>query len=339
MPHSSQMPQLTIAIPTFDRNEMLERSVQALLPQLVAQVRLVIRDNASPVPVAGSLAALIAGHEGVEVVRNFSNIGGNANYLRCLETCETEWLWVLGDDDAPDADAVARILSDIDHADASLLCVNYRCELYDRRAALELQGADEFLARMDSLSNVLFLSASIVRASALRKHLRLAYAYAYCNMPHVIALLHALGDHGRVRLSMDHIASWGESDAPKAWSVVNAALAFPTLLDLPLSQRQRRLLARKVEADVHPELLGLARQLLALACTDADAPAARWTWSQIRQRRFGGLPFSLRRVLAWWLGWLFWAPRLTHPLVEAAARLLLGERAKRNTLQDRVQRI
>ena len=45
---------LTIAIPTFDRNEQLARTVSALLPQLRPGVSLVIRDNASPVPVAAT---------------------------------------------------------------------------------------------------------------------------------------------------------------------------------------------------------------------------------------------------------------------------------------------
>lgn len=330
---------LTIAIPTFDRNEVLAQTVATLLPQMRPGVKLVIRDNASPRPVSQTLAAMVSGRADVEVISNPWNVGGNANMLRCLEHCDSEWLWVLGDDDLPDADAVTRILSDVAAAPEALTAFNYRSELYDRREALELCGAEDFLDRMDSLSNVLFLSASVVRAPRLQPHLRLAYAYAYSNMPHVVALLLALGEQGRVRLSTAHIASWVEAPAGSAWSVINAALAFPTVLDLPLPHRQRLLLARQVEADVQPELLGLARQLLARARADDEAPAARWLWRQMRARRFRGLPFSARSVLAWALGALFIAPRITQPMVEWAARLLLGPRAARNALQDRTQRI
>ena len=331
-------PLLTITIPTFDRNEILAQTVAALLPQLGPDVRLVIRDNASPHPVSRTLSEL-TGETGVQIIRNPWNIGGNANVLRCLETCETEWLWILGDDDLPDADAVARVLADVRGADASLIAVNYRSELFDRHCDLELHGAEEFLARMDSLSNVLFLSASILRAPALQRHLRLAYTYAYSGMPHVLALLLALGTEGRVKLSTQHLVTWHEADASSSWPVVNASLAFPTVLDLPLPQHQRCLLARKVEADVHPELLGLARQLLARACADGDAAAARWVWRQMRLRRFSGGPLSARRLLAWLLGGLFVAPPLARPVVEAVARIMLGERATRNALQDRSQRL
>lgn len=330
---------LTIAIPTFDRNDLLARTVAALLPQMQPGVRLVVRDNASPRPVRDTLAPLIAGRTDVSIVSNPVNIGGNANMLRCLESCETEWIWVLGDDDLPAVDAVPRILADMGTSPAQRVAISYRCELFERRQSLELTGADDFVERMDSLSSVLFLSTTVLRARSLRPHLRLAYAYAYSNMPQTIALMQALGETGQVRLATEQIVSWGDAGAHASWSVVNASLAFPTLLDLPISQRRRRALARKVEADVNPELLGLARQLLVLACSNGDTAAARWTWRQMRHRRFAGLGPSRRRLLAWLLGGLFVAPRLTRPCVEWVARLALGERATRNTLQDRAQRI
>ncbi len=310
----------------------------ALLSQLTPEVSLVIRDNASPRPVHETLASLVADAD-VQIERNPRNIGANANILRCLETCQTEWLWLLGDDDLPDTDAVARVLAELRAAPPDLVCINYRSELFDRRRDVELCGAEPFLAGVDSLSNVLFLSASVVRAPALQGHLRIAYTYAYSSMPHVVALLLALGSAGRVRLSTKHIATRREADASRSWSVVNAALAFPTVLDLPLPQSQRLLLARKIEADVHPELLGLARQLLAVASAQNDAAEARWVWRQMRQRRFSGLGLSARSLLALTLGALLWAPGLTRPVVEAVARAVLGARAGRNTLQDRTARI
>jgi hypothetical protein len=339
MTHSPESHLLTIAIPSFDRNELLERAVRSLLPQLCPGVRLVVRDNASPTPAQQSLAAWVAGRDDVEVVRNPGNIGGNANFLRCLETCQTEWLWVLGDDDAPAADAVARILADIRAAPPALLAISYRCELFNRQRPLEVQGMDGLIERMDSLSSLLFLSTNVLRAPALQRQLRMAYAYAYSNMPQIIALMYAAGSEGRVRFSMERIVSWADAEASRTWSVVNAALAFPTLLDLPLSQPQRRLLAAKLEQDVHPALAGLARQLLALACAEGDFAAARWTWRQMRLRRFGGQGLSMRRALAWLLGWLLLAPRLSRPVVETVARLVLRERAAHNTLQDRTRRI
>lgn len=45
------------------------------------------------------------------VVRKRANIGANANVLRCFELCETEWIWILGDDDHGLPGAVDKILA------------------------------------------------------------------------------------------------------------------------------------------------------------------------------------------------------------------------------------
>jgi hypothetical protein len=94
-----------------------------------------------------------------------------------------------------------------------------------------------------------------------------------------------------------------------------------------------------MEQDVHPEILGLARQLLMLACHEGDFAGARWTWGQIYYRRFAGTSWSFRRVVARCLTLLFVFPRLSHLVVERLARLVLGRRATVNTIQDRVTRI
>jgi hypothetical protein len=334
-------PLVTVVIPTFNRNEMLLRSVKLLLPQLRQEVQLAVRDNASPVPASETLRpALLSVPAGQMVVsRNPTNIGGNANVLRCIEECETEWIWILGDDDTPEPDAIDRILSEIRLADDRLVYVNYRSELFDRTKPVELHTAADLFERTDSISNALFLSASIFRTPAIKKHLRLAHAYSYSNMPHLIAVYLALAEGGIARLSTEKIASWQVPEFRDAWSVVNGALAFPTLLDLPLGTKDRIALGRRLEEDIHPELLGLARQVLMVARADGDTRNARWIWHQIRTRRYGGLPYTGRKLLAWSLGWLFLAPRLSHPIVELFARIILKDMARRNVVQDRIARI
>lgn len=332
---------LTIAIPTFDRPELLRKTVALVLPQLRPGVKLVIRDNASSLPAEEVLRSLLAEHLAVDVriERNRFNLGGNPNILRCLELCESEWVWILGDDDLPATNAVETILSDIESAPADLVFINYRCQLYNRREERELRGLDDFVERVDSISSALFLSASILRAPAAQKHLRLAYTYAYSNMPHLIAVMYALREGGIARLSMKEIADWQRPPPQQRWSVLNAALAFPTMLDLPFSSEIRKRLAEKLEADVNPELFGLFRQLLALAHAERDPEMARWLWKQVRERRYGAQGWTRSRLTAHALTVLLAHPELSHRLVEIAARVLLGERAGDNQLQDRYARI
>lgn len=88
---------LTIAIPTYNRNEQIQKQIRLILPQLTDEVKLVVYDNCSEIPVK----SLFNENELqlFTIIRNSVNIGGDANIARCFETCETEWLWTLSDDD------------------------------------------------------------------------------------------------------------------------------------------------------------------------------------------------------------------------------------------------
>jgi glycosyltransferase involved in cell wall biosynthesis len=330
---------LTVAIPTFDRNALLQENVSRLLPQLTPECTLLLLDNCSPTPVAETLGDLLAAYPAVPVriVRHATNVGGNANVLRCFELCETEWVWVLGDDDRLRPDAVATILRDVaSHPEVAFF--NYATALCPRERVSETRGAVDFAARMDSFSNVLFLSTSVFRARAIRDRLAFANMYAYSNAPHLVALLAALGEDGRCVLSSDRIVDWEPPPRERQWSMVNAALGFPTLLDAPLGPDVRQLLAAKLAA-AEPPLEGLVRQLLFMARHDGDGRNARYYYAQIRARRFYGPRRFAARLRALAYAPLLVAPGLAGRVVELVARLALGRRAAENRLQSRTDRL
>lgn len=99
---------LTICIPTYNRPKALKDQLQVILPQLNNEVKLVVRDNHSSYDLKKVLPEL--NYEKFEYVRNDFNIGADANIARCLETCNTKWLWILGDDDLIKNDSVLNIL-------------------------------------------------------------------------------------------------------------------------------------------------------------------------------------------------------------------------------------
>src|SRR5207302_549928 len=117
-----------IAIPTYNRNRFLVETVQRLLPQLSAACRLLIIDNCSDEPAAEALRPVIGAETDapVRIVRNGVNVGAIANIMRCFELCETEWMWLLGDDDRPEPDAVSTILAHIRSQPAALF-FNFVC--------------------------------------------------------------------------------------------------------------------------------------------------------------------------------------------------------------------
>lgn len=185
-------PTLTIAIPTYGRPQFLAQTVASLLPQLVPAVNLLILDNASPTSAAEALAEVMRERtESVHIVRHPQNIGGNANITRCLELAESEWVWILGDDDPVMPGGVAAVLSLIDTAapDVGLICCRS-----DSTGPLAYEPARTLgdLPSRITYDDFLFISTKILRTKAHRPHLAAAYHWcgAYC--PQVALYLSAL---------------------------------------------------------------------------------------------------------------------------------------------------
>ncbi|UPZ16067.1 glycosyltransferase family 2 protein [Flavobacterium humidisoli] len=90
-------PILTIAIPTYNRPQAIQKQIRLLIPQLNNRVNLIVYDNFSK----SSVESLLTREElsKISLVRNSVNVGGDANIARCFENCNTKWLWTLSDDD------------------------------------------------------------------------------------------------------------------------------------------------------------------------------------------------------------------------------------------------
>ncbi len=111
-------PVLTIAIPTFNRNEQVKKQFLSVKRQLTDEVRVIIIDNHSNNPIID----LIDTEKDcrVNIIRNEFNIGADGNIAKCFDTCHTDWLWTLSDDDIITEDAVQIILKHIKMYDDTL---------------------------------------------------------------------------------------------------------------------------------------------------------------------------------------------------------------------------
>ena len=275
-PPGQDEPFLTVAIPTFNRAAALDRTLGIVVPQLDASARLVILDNASTDDTP-AVAARHASGTRVEVVRNPVNIGADANIMRCCEHAGPGHLWILPDDDLPDAAAVATIRSVIArHPSADYF--NFHTTLLDR---LEVRrdrervasGAAEFVDVLDSFGNMLFLTAGVYRADFVRSWIVAGHEAIHTCGPSIAMVLGALGrGEARVVLSPASIAAWG---APATWDPARVTRAVYGLIPLFPAGPIRRRFAAKVLADFPPRLRRRndVRGLVA-ALADGDAGIA-----------------------------------------------------------------
>jgi hypothetical protein len=101
---------LTIAIPTFNHHAFLKEQLITLIPQITFEIKIFVIDNFSNPPVK-----LFLEKEGIDtglftIIQNDKNIGGDANILKAYQIPETDWIWVLSDNDFLEVNAIQKVL-------------------------------------------------------------------------------------------------------------------------------------------------------------------------------------------------------------------------------------
>ncbi|MDR1789230.1 MAG: glycosyltransferase family 2 protein [Opitutaceae bacterium] len=189
------MPLLTIAIPTYDRNEMLMKTLGLILPQIGGRdVSVLVIDDASPEPVGQAVLAAAEKHgvaAQVRTHRNPSNVGLSANSCRCVELSDGEWVWPLSDDDIPRPDGVDSILRVLQTVEPE--CVDIKLSAGGGGGfahEFSVNGHLEYAALFNTSPGFfwrdIFMSTTVFRRSAYLKNICHAY---YGGPPTVIPLI------------------------------------------------------------------------------------------------------------------------------------------------------
>jgi abequosyltransferase len=241
--------QLSIFVPTYDRNVALSILINRLLNyEFDAQVNICVIDNMSPLPVEDSLRAEGIDISRLTVLRNSANVGANANILRCFELAKTEWVWVLGDSDLPEPDALQKLTAVLaEHPDALMV------RFTDSADARVSTGIDAFVQDITSFGSTLFISSAVFNVKALRNGLKFGHQFAYSMAPHLVLLLHQLNDNGKVVSLPGRIVIPAKVNKEDSWPTMPSYLGFPTIVELPSIKRRStiRLLGRKIATTNH----------------------------------------------------------------------------------------
>ena len=218
---------LTVCIPTYNRASLVG-TVQALLPQLTGQVRIKIFDNCSDTPVAELLAPYLTA--AITVVRNPVNVGAAGNIIKCFEYCDTEWMWLLSDDDFLAENAVTTILTTITaHPDVAYIKFHTDFNgLAPIQEEIIATGQPDFIRKIKDFSNILFISSAVYNAREVSQGIKAAYYFAQTFSPQVSFVLAylAINPLGKVLFSPASIVRWSGPES-NAWNfhLVNKSLS------------------------------------------------------------------------------------------------------------------
>lgn len=118
---------LSICIPTYNRSECLKDCLNSVLASVAGHERdieIVISDNASTDDTASIIRSFQITYPWIRYHRNEENIGGDPNIYLVSTMGLGEYIWIFGDDDKMEKDAVATVIKQID-AGYNLIICNY----------------------------------------------------------------------------------------------------------------------------------------------------------------------------------------------------------------------
>lgn len=151
-------PILTICIPTYNREKELKGNLDALCPYLTDDVKVLVRDNCSTKYDVHTVTKPYEDKYGIKVVRNKVNVGMNANIAKAFEECDTDWLWVLGDDDFVIPEAIHIVIDTIkQHSDALYLKFNSDVD----RTVIGINGFCEAMKPIHEFAGTFFISETV----------------------------------------------------------------------------------------------------------------------------------------------------------------------------------
>ena len=168
------MVKLRITIPTYNRPEYIQRQVRDLLPQLREGVSIVVYDNCSEIPVETCFTQEELNC--FEIVRNKTNIGGAANLGKCFsENADSDWIWLLSDDDKISNDAVSIVLETIEN-NKDCCYINFQ-----QKRTQRTENFDDFLRFLTIIGAFgisFFQSACLFNMKKLKPYVRYYYDFA-----------------------------------------------------------------------------------------------------------------------------------------------------------------
>jgi abequosyltransferase len=173
-----ERPLLTIAIPTYNRSGCLAQLLETLAPQLEGETRveLLISDNASPDDTPSVVASFR--ERGLALIhsRNETNIGADANFIRCYEMAHGEYVWIFGDDDIIVPGGLQEVLGRLETREFDLLYVRAKgfSGRYDGRPAPKISHKIRIFSRPEDFAlyayaGLTFISSNIIRKAALER--------------------------------------------------------------------------------------------------------------------------------------------------------------------------
>lgn len=187
---------------TYNRAQELDKTLAAFSTLKDRNLILHVLDNCSTDQTPTIVSNWQQNWPGLRYHRNAYNIGGNANILRALELTNSEYSWVIGDDDSWHLEHVDEIISALTAQQADIIRLGWL-------VAPDSAGTDALATTLFHQESFFFaslsmISATIVRRKIMTDHLNWAYQNICYSYPQLVPLIQTLQKHSMLVHSLKH---------------------------------------------------------------------------------------------------------------------------------------
>ena len=114
---------LTIAIPTYNRCDLLRQTIESVLNQRIDGIEVIVSDNASTDSTKAMMEKFCQESD-IRYFCNSENLGMDRTFLNCLQKARGEYIHLLSDDDILLPGAVEKIMSLIEQEKPDYINLN-----------------------------------------------------------------------------------------------------------------------------------------------------------------------------------------------------------------------
>ncbi len=159
---------LFIALPTYNRPECVARRISEVYGHWPSIGGICVSDN-SQVPDAAALAAAEE-HDWVHYRKNCGNIGGGANFIRAVEYCDADYIWLRGDDDPITKAQLEAVQAHLTASGPRLIILSNA-----EKTPFVGRGLREFAENFEKVQSMGWLSMIVLPGSVARQSLMWGY--------------------------------------------------------------------------------------------------------------------------------------------------------------------
>lgn len=280
------MNRLCIAIPTYNRSQLVLEQIGRLLPQLVPGVHLHIFDNASTDDTASRVRALE--HSSVRLTTSPFNAGMARNICKALEEADAEWVWVLGDDDPVTPDAVTSALQMCTDAGSGVIEFDSLGGLIVEDRAIS--SLPDFFEHHD-LIKTLFISSHLFHKASVSSFFGVLAPSCFTFGPHtalIVRMLEAGFAPFWLRSKTLLLPNYGV----KGWSTLEVALGLSLLPEFIKSSVSQSVAAKRLLLDTAWMHCFGVREVIDRSSASRWKRLTRQSLSNLRSYRSGCLPLG-----------------------------------------------